>query len=767
MNLQRGHLVPMQQITPGEGAPGAPSQAAGSLAQGGHEQPFFRFDLLRSLQLHRGLAVGISLAGLALALAYVALKWPVYTAQSQVYIQPISPKMMDQGNSARWPNDSNTYDSFIEQPVQSATHPDVMLSVLHKLPPGSWQGRGESEQAAAERLGRSIEVARLGSSYEVAITARASTPELSAQIANAMAAGIIEKSTREEKAGNPERLAILQEEQERVQKALDADHAEQATLNTKLGVAAISTAAPDHYDDAITKIHEELVKARTAHDEAAARLISLGADQELASKALNSEADELVASDPGLVTMKTALNQQRALLITQMANLTPNHPLYKQDTAQLEQIDASLESMSKDLRAKSSTRIEQRVRTDLDRTAGVEERLNAQLGQMAGAAASATPKLQRANDLATDIVRLQNRQTIVSEQLHNLMLEDSVPGSAHLSAAAIAPLHPTVSGILKKALPTAILGLLLGLMAAVLANNLDQKVYIASDVERVLGFAPMAQLPDFTEVSDGVTEEHMLRLSATIEHAFQIGNLKSCIFTGVQSGAGVTTVMSKLSSMLESMGRPTVLVNAAWTPPPSPKAPSGGLGLNDSQTQLATQRASRSTALLHQLAEETETGDDSLVLTDTAPLAVSAETEYLARFVDAAIVVVESGVTTRAQLRDAADNLQRLNVPTVGFVLNRIGFEKADPAFRQSVRDVEQYLRVQSRSFKDDLDDIQMQRKRQMASNSAPPVSPVSNRPKPDTHVFYLPGWKANNPQGDVEAAKAEARRQGYEVVER
>jgi len=43
---------------------------------------------------------------------------------------------------------------------------------------------------------------------------------------------------------------------------------------------------------------------------------------------------------------------------------------------------------------------------------------------------------------------------------------------------------------------------------------------------------------------------------------------------------------------------------------------------------------------------------------DTAPLAVSAETEYMARFVDCAIVVVESGVTTRAQLRDAAANLE-------------------------------------------------------------------------------------------------------------
>jgi hypothetical protein len=43
----------------------------------------------------------------------------------------------------------------------------------------------------------------------------------------------------------------------------------------------------------------------------------------------------------------------------------------------------------------------------------------------------------------------------------------------------------------------------------------------------------------------------------------------------------------------------------------------------------------------------------------------------------------------------------------------------------------------------------------------------IGNQPKPETHVFYLPEWKATNPLGDVEAAIAEARRLGYEVVER
>ena len=767
MSLHRGQFVTSQELGPGESTPAAAQPAGKSPSYGGDEQPFFRLELMRSLQLHRRLALSIAVAGLVVTGAFVAMKWPLYTAQSQVYIQPMSLKLMDQGNAARWPTDSNSYDSFIEQQVHSASQPDVLLDAMHRLRPGVWQQSGETEQEAAERLGQSIVVARIGASYEVAITARAHDPELSAQIANAVAASIIEKGSREERAGDPERLTLLKEEKQRIEKELDADRAEQVALNSQLGVAAIGTTPPDHYDEQIRSIHDELVKARTAHDEAAARLISLGPDGDLSSKALNAEADEVVAADPGLVTMKMSLNQRRATLISQMTNLTASHPLYKQDAAELAQIDASLGSMTKGLQEKAASRIEQKLRTDLDRTAVVEGKLNTQLAQLTGAAGSATPKLQRANDLATDIVRLQSRRATVDEQLHNLMLQDSVPGAAHLSAAALPPLHPTVSGIAKKALPMGLGSLVLALLAALIANNLDNKVYVAADVERVLGFAPMAELPDFAEVSDGVVEEHLLRLSATIEHARQRGGLKSCIFTGTSAGAGVSTLVSRMSSMLESMGRETVLVDASWTPSASPRASSSDLETSQPSGEPATQRGSRSTALVRQLSEEAETSQESLILTDAAPLAVSAETEYLAHFVDAVIVVAQSGVTTRAQLRDAAARLQRLDVAAVGFVLNRVGLKTADPAFRQSIQVTEQYLGLQSRSFKQNLEDQRRERKRQTASERLTSTPRMADLPQPETHVFYLPGWKATNPQGDVEAAKAEAKRLGYEVVER
>ena len=61
----------------------------------------------------------------------------------------------------------------------------------------------------------------------------------------------------------------------------------------------------------------------------------------------------MIAADAGLTSMKTSLNQRRAVLITQMANLTPNNPEYKQDAAELAKINGNLDSMMKDLRAKA------------------------------------------------------------------------------------------------------------------------------------------------------------------------------------------------------------------------------------------------------------------------------------------------------------------------------------------------------------------------------------------------------------------------------
>jgi hypothetical protein len=693
MNQSRAPLA-KPSLNPGMNAEGDFRPVA--VSSGSADQALFSLDIKRSLQLHWKLARAVALGFVALAILYVLAQvfwfksWPTYVAVSTVYIQPTPSKVLpSEGGAPRWPFDSNTYETYIQQQMMNVSREDVLIGAVHKL--NGFQGPGESDQAAAQRLVRGLEVNRFGEAYQFTISSRAGNAQAAADIANAVTAAYIESASRDERTGDTQRLAMLKEESDRIMAALAADHAEQDTLNKQLGVAAVGLTAPDHYDEDITQIRTELAKARIDHDIAEQKFASLDAGHGPSSTVIDAQADEMIATDAGLISMKQSLNSRRATLISQMANLTPANPQYKQDEAELVNINGTLEGMMKDLRAKAAARIQLQLRADLQRTGGVESELNGQLRQLVGSATSATPKLQRSGDLAADIARLQARYAAVDEQFHNVLLEDTAPAAAYQIMPAKPPLTRTKSGVLRNAVLISFSGLFFAVLAAIAAHRLDPRVYVASDVEHVLGFAPLALLPNFEEVSEGVTEEYMLRLASAIEHGRKQGDLKHCIFTGTGSGTGVSSVVSRVQGMLQAMGRPTVLVDASGALAPAPRANAMG-----AQAGLAAlQRAGRPNALLQKMAEGTQTGEQALVLADTAPLLVSAETEYLARYVDCAIVVIESGVTTRTELRNTATMLQRLGVGAVGFVLNRIALAKADPAFRASIEAAEKHLQAQ------------------------------------------------------------------------
>jgi succinoglycan biosynthesis transport protein ExoP len=711
---------PMAPLAPGEAPAPAQPVAMRSISTAPADV-LFHFDLLRSLQLHRRLFLSIVGLGVVLAAVCFFISWPAYVAESIVYIQPAPPRLLSNPLAQRWPFDENTYESYIQQQVNNVTRSDVLQTALKKLPEGSWQRPEESAQAAAERLGKAVKVERMGSSYQISITAKASDAAFAALIANTVATSFVDTAKSDLRAGDPERIKLLGEERERIQKALADDRTELEQVNKALGVAAVGAATPDPYETQITAMRADLEKARADHDAAGAKLTAMAATASTSSVALDAEADEIVAADPGLVSMKTWLNQRRAQLISQMANLTPNHPQYKQNADELAKINTSLESMMKDLRAKAAAHIEQRLRNDLERTAQYETRLNASLAQLSGVAGNASSRLQRANDLGLDIQRLQNRFTAVDEEYRNLTLDNKAPGAASITSPALPPLHPSIGRLLRNLVIVLVGALVLAIGAAVGAHNLDPRVYIATDIERVLGFSPMAQLPDFCEVSNGVADEYMLRLAAAIEHAYQQNGLKSCIVTAVAPGAGASTVASRVTTMLDGMGRSTVLVDASGTPPPPP----AGEESAEAGAHMVTTRADgHPSVLLQQMAEEMDS--DTIVLTDTAPLLASGETEYLARFVDSAIVVIQSGLTTRAQLREVAQTLQRLDVAAVGFVLNRVSIEKANPSFRQSVRAVEQRMAIQNRSHA-----RRAPRNRPSAHQDRAEESPVVTDPEP------------------------------------
>lgn len=232
-------------------------------------------------------------------------------------------------------------------------------------------------------------------------------------------------------------------------------------------------------------------------------------------------------------------------------------------------------------------------------------------------------------------------------------------GLPGLAGSVVAPWYSANSGIFCNALVLLLSFIFLGGAIAIVAHRADPRIYISSEVEQLLGFPPMAQLPDFSEVASAITDDHLLRLASAIDLGFRERDFSRCVFCGTGPEVGVTTIATRLKPLLETMGRATVVEDVA-------------AGSN-----------------------ETEEIRGKIILIDASPLADSIETERLVQSAHCTIVVIESGVTTRAQLRTAANILQRIQAPAVGFVLNRVRLATADPEFRRSIREMGKRQRKQ------------------------------------------------------------------------
>ncbi|MFZ1940413.1 MAG: hypothetical protein WBA18_17750 [Terracidiphilus sp.] len=218
-----------------------------------------------------------------------------------------------------------------------------------------------------------------------------------------------------------------------------------------------------------------------------------------------------------------------------------------------------------------------------------------------------------------------------------------------------------LAGVIVCATGILTISIVLGASVAIVAHNSDQRIYIGADIENLLGVSPLVQLPDLSEASTEAAQQKLICLAKGIAEVCTEGSVRRCVFTGTGVGAGVSTVAAKTKETLREIGRAALLVDAAWA------TPGAGPGIGNTQDEGASE-------------------SNGLILTDTAPLAESPDTEFLTRFADCVIVVVESGVTTREQLRNTANCLQRLNVAAVGFVLNRVRQARSGLTLRYLLR---------------------------------------------------------------------------------
>ena len=660
----------------------------------------FRINIKRSLRLHRVAAMVTTLLVLGLGLAIIAKHRPTYVATSTIYVSPNRPTTLVEDREQE-----RAYEPFVAQHVHTITRYDILAEALRRLPPGTWSYPGEPERSAVERLQKSLDTARVGLTYQVEIALDGPRPEHLADIVNTITSVYLEKAKGEEVYGRDDRLTQLKDERTRIETDRNAKMKELNGLTSSLGVAAFNSKATNVYDSENAKLQTDLLSAHEQVVQAQAQLSALrNGDPNASNSALSAAADEVIASDPSLMALKTQLSQKRATLLDQLAGLTPTHPLRKQTEEQLAQIEKELSDMQLRLRKTAGDRLETKARTQLNSATMVESRLQGDLVKGTSKANIAAPKIQRAEEIQADLDRLQTRYAAVDDRINNLELESSAPGSVHLFSPAMTPLAPEKSKITLVLIAIFPISLFLGLVTAIALDFLDPHIYNGSDVEGVLGFAPIGMLFDDREVNQLVFDECALRLAAGVDHAARMASARTFVFTGVNSGAGTTSIIENLGSMLAKLGRKTMVIDPSGNSEPVAFVALGTdlqrrpisfvepeISLNSTELQpvkSSSGRALQQNNFVFESFRGLAAGYD-IVLIDAAPLLLSAETEYLARMADVTVLVSEAGKTKKAALTRAARLLERLGVAGAAAVVNKVDPSRAEEALKLDLREFE------------------------------------------------------------------------------
>jgi succinoglycan biosynthesis transport protein ExoP len=658
-----------------------------------------RIDVVRSFRLHKMLATLTALLTLGLGVAFLARHHPTYEATSVVYVSPNFPATLSASQEQEYP-----YDSFIEEQVHSVAGYNVLADALRRLKPGVWRYPGETAESAVDRLQGLLTVKRDGLSYQVKISLQGANPTHLAEIVNAVTDSYLDGTRSEEFYGRDKRLDALRQERTQVQKDLTDNLREQTEISQALGVADMSREGPDQIDTQVAKLRTDLTVAHEQRIQAEAQLSALETgDTNAPNAALDAAADEIIASDSSLLALKGSLSQKRALLLDQLAGMTANHPLRKTTEEQLSEIELALQQMQANLRGHAATNLEQKLRTNLLRASTVEAKLLSDLESNTKQATQAAPSFQRSQVLKGEITALQVRYAALDERTRNLELESKSPGSVHLFSSARVPMAPLPS-ITRFALPLMLpVALLFATATVVLRDFFDRHIYTNTDIEQILGFSPIGSLFHDQDVSMQIFDEGTLRMAGAIDQAARTAGVRTIVLTSVNAGAGTTSIVEDLGSTLAKLGRKTLTIDSSGV-----TSPVAYVTLNLEQSAHRTVGAVHvkkqdvdvwSTAVIAQpfspkLTPLTNLMDQAfkdltieydIVLIDATPILISAETEYLARFADVTILITEAGNTTRAQLVRTARLLERLQIPGMAVVLNKIPYCRVNSATREDV----------------------------------------------------------------------------------
>ncbi|WP_367198665.1 GumC family protein [Amorphus sp. 3PC139-8] len=664
------------------------------------------FWLLRVLWQRRFMIVAITTVG-AIASVAVALSLPKsYQASALVEIDPqqeqvvgdsaaanrgwIAPEALTETEIQVIGSQANLWQVIgdLELEYNPAFNPALESEdgLMSRLRPSSEPSKGVSPDRLrtemVRALRRSLSVDRVGQSSVVSVTYESRSPQLSAEIANAVVDVYLQGEVANSRRLAQDSLGLLRERLDNLRK--DVDAREQAVEDWRRESGMAEGASSSLLRERITQLSTELGIAQAALAEAKAESGGAG-------RTLEQESIDPKVIDSVLIQRLIEREANEARDVAELEALyQPSHPRLIAARASLETLRQAIRTETR----KISQSLGRNEQIQTDRVAGLQQDVDGLREELAK---------QREAEIR---LRALEQEAEAARGVYETFLArqnevQSRFGLERPSARVVAKATPPIDASAPNKPVIAVAGTMFsGFLAAALAIGLalmQRTVSGAVDVEELIGVPPLAELPRVSsprgepfrpvrtviEAPNSSYAEALRALRVSLLIGRDMGRAIGVLVASGDDGEGKTTVAASLARAAALSGDRVLLIDCDFDTPTIHTLFSGhdavGIAnvlLDKADSERAIQ-IDRQTPALFMSCGETEgagaeiyrspawsevmflLGDHlDLVILDAPSLARVPDARFLAGVVDVTLVVTRAKQTSREAMRATVQQLQ-------------------------------------------------------------------------------------------------------------
>lgn len=673
--------------------------------------------LMPLVSIRRHWRVGAAVA-LAVALLGAVVAWkkgkPLYSATTTIYV---APRFV---NILREPKDFDVtsyqqFRQFVEHQTLTIGRYDILIAALNKLEAQHadvWRESEESQRRAAERLMAALKIVAVKDTYLITVSLESNKAEHLDTIVNTVVETYVDTVHKETLFyGQDQRSKSLGQRREELSAKVEAHKKRRTEIAQEIGVTTFTPNGANPYDEilmgsrtALSEAHRQTIAAQAALDACLAKADGTP------SSALLAFASEETAKDAGLNSLKSNLLGRRAALLEKLSGLDEVHPLRRQIDRELKEIDEEIKRATTNQAMGMAQGVIEQRRGDLRKAQQMERELEKQVEAHRQKDAWYTSLYHEALTISDELERETKDLQEIDSRLEFFQLEQSAPGYVRIETPARPPELP-ISGGRKKLFMVALVAAAgLGLAVPVILDLLDRRIRTPGQAAKLLGYPPMAA---FFEPSENVAvrrvdADRKRRLAIALERERRQREARVFLLTSVRPQAGVTGLALELALELEELGCRTLVIETNPLKPDAryqsdEKASLDDLLSGDEPGESAILPAAgrlperigmgfsvlphlHNYARLRVLLDELKARYD-VILLDTPPVLLSADTEFLASLADVTLLLIGAGQVVPGDLRRAVGILQKIDPAAVGFIVTHLEIYKGGGYFAQLLTD--------------------------------------------------------------------------------